>query len=376
MNTKKYIAYTFALAAVSAVCVSCSEDDATGGSSLFEAKSLNITLSMSDGNDGEQSAAKPSRVAGVVSTEDGGLVNNWQGDDCVWAYSYAEEKWNKLTGKADDKGKDVKTFGSTSAFYEEGERMALYYSGDGQIDWDSDESTITLTRPSDDNTLAYVYGTGDEHYSDKGNPFSVKRGSSVASNGFFSAGESSSFNELSVVDAVAKLRIEMPATASTIEAMKKLSYDVTVKLTGSDTESNEFTDSYPSKLTLGLTNKPKAKGNWFKIITSSEVTNGNPLHLTFTPDGTGNKSTEALWNTTKDADDYMAGYVYVPLPAGDYTAVTITVTVTNPSNVTGVENVVGTHTYTWSNGKTVSVGIDATNTINKVYITKALWSFE
>lgn len=376
MNTKKNIAYAIALAAVSTVCVSCSDDDANGGSSLFEAKSLNITLSMSDGTDGEQSAAKPNRVAGVVSTEDGGLVNNWQGDDCVWAYSYAEEKWNKLTGKADDKGKDVKTFGSTSAFYEEGERMALYYSGDGKIDWDGDESTITLTRPSDDNTLAYVYGTGDEHYTDKGNPFSVKRGSSVASNGFFSAGESSSFNELSVVDAVAKLRIEMPATASTIAAMKKLNYDVTVKLTGSDTESNEFTDIYPSKLTLGLTNKPKAKGNWFKIITSSEVTSGNPLHLTFTPDGEGNKSTEALWNTTEGADDYMAGYVYVPLPAGDYTAVTITVTVTNPNSATGVDNVVGTHTYTWSNGKTVSVGIDATNTINKVYITKALWSFE
>lgn len=377
MNTKKNIAYAIALAAVSTVCVSCSDDEANGGSSLFEAKSLNITLSMSDGTDGEQSAAKPHRVAGVVSTEDGGLVNNWQGDDCVWAYSPSEEKWNKLTGKAEDKGKDVKTFGSTSAFYEDGERMALYYNGNGTVTWDAEESTITVTRPSDDNTLAYVYGTGEEHYTDKGNPFSVKRGSSVASNGYFSAGSNNKYNELSLVDAVAKLRIELPATASTIEAMKQLSYDITVSLSGSDTDGEEFT-GYPKSLTFSLKNSLPKNANWFKIFEGSVVEAGSDLHLTFTPDGDGNKNTAALWNTTEDADDYMKGYVYVPLPAGDYTDVVITVKVTNPKNVSGVDKVLGTRKYTWTSGNSTpkSVSLDVANGVNKVYTTKALWSFE
>lgn len=382
MKTKN-IAYAFAFVALSTVAVSCSEDDTTSNS-LFDTKPLNITLSMLSGDvpeEGETSAAKPNRVSGTVNTTNNALLNTWSGEDVVYAWSPDQSKWNKLTGKADDKGENSKTFGCENAYYKDGERMVLYYSGNKTMEWSEDDETITLTRPANDNDLAYVYGAADatEHYSDANNPYSVKRGSSVVTDGVFTAGSNVSYNQLALVDAVSKIRLELPATAEKIEAMKALTYNIEVSLTGSDEEGNEVT-GYPKSVVLTMNgkntyNKP---ANWFKTF-SSTSTWGDALKLTYSADGKDNKNTNLLWNTTADADDAYAGFIFIPLPADSYTALTVKVTVTNPNSVSGVDNVVGTHTYAWKSGESVAAvepNMDASSTINKVYKTKPMWSFE
>lgn len=381
MKTKN-IAYAFAFVALSTVAVSCSEDDTTSNS-LFDTKPLNITLSMLSGDvpeEGETSAAKPNRVSGTVNTTNNALLNTWSGEDVVYAWSPDQSKWNKLTGKADDKGENSKTFGCENAYYKDGERMVLYYSGNKTMEWNEKDETITLTRPTNDNDLAYVYGAADatEHYSDANNPYSVKRGSSVVTNGVFTAGSDASYNQLALVDAVSKIRLELPATADKVDAMKKLTYNIEVSLTGSDDEDNKVS-GYPSKvvLTMNAEKDYRAAKNWYKTF-SSTFENGNALSLTYSADGEGNKSTDVLWNTG-EGDDTYAGFIFIPLPAGSYTALTVKVTVTNPNNATGVENVVGTHTYAWKSGDAVASvepDMDTSSTINKVYKTKPMWSFE
>lgn len=371
MKITKFFFYAAACAAFAGVNTSCSEDDTNGGSSLFDMKPLSVTM---PSNDASTTGAKPNRVGSTVLAN--GLTNFWTANDVIYAYSVTEEANNKLSGTASDAGKTEMTFASTSATYEEDERMLLFYGGTDLKDVVTDEG-VTLKRGDNDNALAIVYGASSDthHYLCEGNPFVLKRTSAVVKEGVLQGGDDNI--ELNLKDATAKLRISLPAKdAEDVALLKQLSYKVTVKC---GTESNG--EGYPSSIGFSVkTNLKKVTGSKaHQFLEEDEFTYGGALTLTFAPEGKdGAISTEKLWNTTSGDLDFCKGYVFIPLAPDTYKTLEVTIEVTNPSNVSGVTAdfcKTYTYKYDYQTGTTKSmleIGVDDA----QVYPIRALWTRE
>lgn len=373
MKITKFFFYAAACAAFAGVNTSCSEDDTNGGSSLFDMKPLSVTM---PSNDASTTGAKPNRVGSSVLSN--GLTNYWTANDVIYAYSQGESANNKLNGTAGDAGNTQMTFASTSATYEENERMFLFYGGTDLKDVVTEDG-VTLKRGDNDNALAIVYGASSDthHYLCEGNPFVLKRTSAVVTDGVLQGGTDNI--ELNLKDATAKLRISLPAKdAEDVALLKQLTYKVTVKC---ETESNG--NGYPTSIGLDYKTKnqiKKATGSKaHQIFDEGDMSYGNALTLTFAPEGkNGAISTDKLWNTTSGDLDFCKGYVFIPLAPDTYKTLEVTIEVTNPSNVSGVTaDFCKTYSYKYdyqssTTKSMLAIGVDDA----QVYPIRALWTRE
>lgn len=373
MKITKFFFYAAGIAAFSALSSSCSEDDITGSNSLFNRKSLKVTMDYADGAS-STTGAKPQRVGSTVLSN--GLTNYWTANDVIWAYSQTESANNKLAGTAADAGQTQMTFASSNATYDDNERMLLFYGGT-DLSEAVTEDGVTLTRGNNDNALAIVYGasTDTHHYLCEGNPFVLKRTSAVVSNGELQGGEDNI--ELNLKDATAKLRISLPAKdAEDVALLKQLTYKVTVNC-----ETEENGSGYPTSIGFEYKGKnqiKKAKGSKaHQIIDEGTMNYGSSLTLTFAPEGADNAiSTDKLWNTTTTDVDFCKGYVFIPLAPDTYKKLTVTIEVSNPKNVTGIgDDFCKSYSYEYDYQKSttksmLSIGVDDA----QVYPIRALWS--
>lgn len=368
MNKSKFFMYAAAFAAIPGVMTSCSEDDTTG-TSLFDMKPLTVTLNAVGGDDAS-SAAKPNRVHSVV--QENAFMNYWSADDAIYAWSSEESFLNKLSSVDATRDKASKSFSGSTCKYEDGKRMALVYVGNQKLT--TEDGSFTLTRSENGNDMALVYGIGNDHYSDRTNPFVLKVSSSAAKEGKFTG----SAAELTLKDAIAKLRIGLPAKdADDAAKLAKLKYVISVSYT--DDESNS---GFPEELSFEIKSLKNLKQSTaYKIFDTDSYSKewGSALTLTYDPSSTDEAAKPSvLWNTTDNASaDYLKGYVYVPLPAGYYSALNVTVTVSNPNNVEGMSDFCKDYTYKWEQGTSTAVEVELNgSSTNQYFYLPDMWTRE
>lgn len=371
---KKFLMYAAAFAAISGTMVSCSEDDTTGDG-IFEMKPLSVTL-VSNGGDNTSSATKPNRVHSKLT--DTYFMNYWTQDDAIYVWSSEETTLNKLVGSENANDKQRMVFSSQACKYQDNKRMAMLYVGNQSLTV-NDDSEFTLSRGDNDNNLALVYGTGNLHYSDRNNPFVLKVSSSKAADGKLSGTD----GELTLKDAVAKLRIGMPAKdANDANLLAKLKYEITVSYKQVDVDGENVGSGFPSSMKYEISiGKKVGSSNAYKIFADdswSELTWGNALKLTYDPNSTDeNARPSVLWNTTENTSaDYLKGYVFVPLPIGYYSELSVSVSVTNPNNVDGVSDFCKTYSYKWEQGTSNAVSVDLGSQSNQFYGLPDMWTRE
>lgn len=374
---KKFLMYAAAFAALSGTMVSCSEDDTTGDG-IFEMKPLSVTLNATDG-DNTTSAAKPNRVHSIVTTDY--FTNYWTSDDAVFVWSKEEKFLNKLVGSENTNDKNRMQFSSQACKYQDNKRMALLYVGNQSLTV-SNDGEFTLSRGDNDNNLALVYGTGNLHYSDRNNPFVLKVSSSKAANSALSGTNA----ELTLKDAIAKVRIVLPAKdAEDVTLLKQLKYEITVSYTTANADGDEIGSGFPTSATFKIKNLSNVGANAaMKIFNTDDFSTelGEALKLTYSPDATDAAAkSEVLWNATDaDAADYLKGYVYVPIFAGYYTGLSVKVNVTNPKNVDGVGDFCKEYSYTWNSttdadGQALEIELNSDRT-TKYFTLPDMWTRE
>lgn len=334
MKTAKLYMYSVALAAASAALASCSSDDAVADGEQG-VKAITLTAS----NDESDVTTRTNLSYGDNTNANTKIKATWNPADVIWAYSPKTKYANKLMPQANNADSDYDSemnFHSTGTCnYENGETLALIYSGNAEAltQGEQKEDVFTFNRNADDNKMAIIYGTGTLHYSDAGNSFSVRTYCDVINDGKFS---SQKHNMTSVMP---RLRMSINAsTAADIETLKKLDYEITLTLTANDEDNSITGTGYPSKVSfaLGTDNKKylASGSNQWRIFTYAEqdaVTFDNALTLKYTAKGEGDANSAALWNTTSGAVDYGKGYIYIPVPAANYSAINVVVKVTNNS---------------------------------------------
>lgn len=374
--TKAYLSMA-AMAAFAAVTTACSSDDDAIQVANTKTLSMVAHTNETEGDFDTAAKAKPSRINSYFNA-DNDAYSLWDGDDVVWAYSPAENAWNKMTATG-TAGNKWMPFACDNAKYDDGEIMVLVYNGDNSFT--PSTGSITLNRPESDNDLAIVYGSSSAttHYSDKGNPFSIKRAGASVESGVLQSTD----NQLVMINGMAKLRISLPAASAEEAAeMAKLQYQITVELSGNTGRgtSNQFADKYPSSVVYTLRNADglNSASEVYDVFSASKKNWGDKLKINIKP-GTDNKlNSSLLWNTSNsEAVDYLKGYILVPIPDANYTGVTVKVYVTNPNNETLSTTASSLVGKVWKYTKTLqtatNISLSSSTTINKVYGLDAMW---
>lgn len=354
MKTLKIFAYVFALACFSGAVSSCSSDDVEdngeGATSVLPA--ISGEISAADGNDTRGSLKYNNKQA---------LKLTWYEDDYIWAYSPSKQFYNKLVPVAGQKFGESTTIRFVSegnVDYEPGETLILLYSGYKTDDSKGSgvaEAVKQITfKKRDNTTLAMICGNsedGESVFSDKGNYFFFKASSATIS------ADGTLDLHAALRSYMPLLRIGIPASdADDAVALGKLNY--TIKVSAKTKE--QATEGFPESVTYSLLEgKDLTQNNTLGYPADNYYTWGEPYVYSLKENGTSPAFTSySLWEDKPNKTDYeLNGYVFIPIPALNYTELNVVVTVSDEDGNSGLSNLCGTYSYTTTK---FTVGEDGT----------------
>lgn len=334
--TKQFI-YSSAVAALLASSfASCSSDDIINDNSA-ETKLAPISMTVGADEEGSHSTIKRTGMVFTGGTSISGTQNVWEANDVVWAYSPAQDYFNKLvsiSNSADDFHEKEINFasGDNKVDYEPDERVILFNTGDNTGNTNlvsSEDGNVKLTRATDDNLMVCVYGDGESvpAYTDEGNAFSFRRSSAILKEDglFYKTTSATKSSSISLQNTYTKVYFTIPALSKEdAEKLAKLTYKIVVKVT-----DNEDNSGYPQTVAYTFDNTLVNKNgtNGEKVFDDATTTTwGKQLQVKFTPNGADARhKSSSLWNTTSGADDENLGMVFFLLPPNIYKNISVKV---------------------------------------------------
>lgn len=353
MKTLKIFAYMFALACFSGAVSSCSSDDVedNGEDVTPVLPAISGAISVADGNDTRGS---------MKYNTDGSLKLTWYADDYVWAYSPSKQFYNKLVPEPNQDFGTGTTFNFVSegnVNYTPGERLILIYSGyktdDSQSSGAESEVKQITFKKRENTTLAIICGNSEKGrvFSDEGNYFFFK----VSSGTINDKGKLKTDADLRSY--MPLLRVGIPASdAADAEKLGKLDY--TIKVSAKTQE--QTTEGFPESVTYSLLDATTGLSkNKTLAYPDDYYTWGEPyVHSLTENDASQALKSYSLWHDKPvNTELELNGYVFIPIPALNYTELNVVVTVSDTDGNSGLSDLCGTYSYTTTK---FTVGTDGT----------------
>lgn len=378
MKILKNFAYMFALACFSGAVSSCSSDDVEdngeGATSVLPA--IRGAISVADGND--------TRGSLKYNSDKTALKLTWYADDYVWAYSPSKRFYNKLVPAP---GQD-KDFGTATKFdfvsegnvdYTPGEKLILLYSGyktDDSKGSGVEEAVKQITfKKRNNTTLAIICGNSEKGrvFSDEGNYFFFK-----ASSGTIDA-TGKLTTQANLRSYMPLLRIGIPASdEADATELGKLDYEIKVSAKIQD----ETTEGFPESVTYSLLEGDDLTTNQtlkYPTAPSAYYVWGEPYVHSLTENNASQAlKSYSLWHDKPvNTELELNGYVFIPIPALNYTELNVVVTVSDSDGNSGLSELCGTYSYTTHNFKVGDKTLDATafdkDIVNRVLQLGNIW---
>lgn len=348
MKTLKIFAYMFALVCFSGAVSSCSSDDVedNDGGAASALPAISGDISASDGND--------TRGSLKYNSEDA-LKLTWYEDDYIWAYSPKKKFYNKLVPVANQdfgEATRLRFVSEGKVDYEPEERLILLYSGyktDDSKGSGVEEAVKQITfKKRNSTTLAMICGNSEDGrvFSDEGNYFFFKASSAVV------GADGHLTMEASLRSYMPLLRIGIPASdANDATNLGNLHYTIKVS---AKTEEHSDVYGFPESVTYSLLDENTGLGvNNTLAYPDNYYTWGQPYSLKLTPKATSNAfKSYSLWDDKDDHTKFeLNGYVFIPIPALNYTELKVEVTVEKGNSDTDpdLSGLCGTYSYTTTN---------------------------
>lgn len=348
MKTLKIFAYMFALVCFSGAVSSCSSDDVedNDGGAASALPAISGDISASDGNETRGSLKYNGQSA---------LKLTWYEDDYIWAYSPKKKFYNKLVPVANQdfgEATRLRFVSEGKVDYEPEERLILLYSGyktDDSKGSGVEEAVKQITfKKRNSTTLAMICGNSEDGrvFSDEGNYFFFKASSAVV------GADGHLTMEASLRSYMPLLRIGIPASdANDATNLGNLHYTIKVS---AKTEEHSDVYGFPESVTYSLLDENTGLGvNNTLAYPDNYYIWGQPYSLKLTPKATSNAfKSYSLWDDKDDHTKFeLNGYVFIPIPALNYTELKVEVTVEKGNSDTDpdLSGLCGTYSYTTTN---------------------------
>lgn len=346
MKTLKIFAYMFALACFSGAVSSCSSDDVedNGEDVTPVLPAISGAISVADGND--------TRGSMKYNSDKTALKLTWYADDYVWAYSPSKQFYNKLVpapGQDFGTGTSFNFVSEGNVNYTPGERLILIYSGyktdDSQSSGAEKEVKEITFKKRENTTLAIICGNSEKGrvFSDEGNYFFFK-----ASSGTIDA-TGKLTKDADLRSYMPLLRVGIPASdAADAEKLGKLDYTIKVSAKILDETNEGFPESVTYSLLDATTGLSKNKTLAYP---DKYYTWGDPyVHSLTENNASPALKSYSLWHDKAENTKLeLNGYVFIPIPALNYTELNVVVTVSDPDGNSGLADKCGTYSYKTTN---------------------------